>query len=103
MEPSPYRDGCAELSPVVRRAPRESLNGSETGRDAAALSGSLLELPGRDQLIADIPMDFPPRRDDRLRKVVDEAFDQAVEGERTEPLGQSRRPFHVDEQEHSRF
>ena len=48
-------------------------------------------------------MDFAPRRDDRLREIVDEAFDQAMEGERAEPFGQSRRPSHVDQQKHARF
>src|SRR5580704_1363929 len=72
-------------------------------KQAATVSDSLLELPGRDQLIADIPMDFAARRDDRLREVIDEAVDQAMEGERTEPLGKSRRALHVDEQEHPRF
>ena len=75
----------------------------ETGRDAPAVSGPLLELPGRDQLIADIPMDFATRRDDRLGEVVDETINQSMKGERAEPLCQSRRPDHVDEQEHPRF
>ena len=48
-------------------------------------------------------MDFAARRDDRLGEIVDEAVDQAMEGERAEPFGQSRRPLHVDEQEHARF
>ena len=85
MKPGPDRDGCAELSPVVGRASSQPVDGAEAGRDAAAVSNSLFELPGRDQLVADIPMDFAPRRDDRVGKVVDEAFDQAMEAERTEP------------------
>src|ERR1700677_2159911 len=103
MKPGPHRDGCAELSAVVGRPSCEFVDGGETGRDTPAVSDSLLELPGRDQLIADIPMDFAPCRDDRLGEVEHETIEQAMKGERAKPLGQSRGALHVEEQEHPLF
>src|SRR5271170_29167 len=63
----------------------------------------LLEPPGRDHFIADIAVDFAARRDYRFSEIHDETVEQAVKYESAEPLGESRRPLHVDEQEHARF
>ena len=43
------------------------------------------------------------RRNDRLGEIEDETVEQTMKGERAEPLRQSRRTLHVEEQEHSRF
>ena len=48
-------------------------------------------------------MDFAARRHDRIGEIDDEAVEQAVKGERAEPLGEPCRPLHVDEQEDPRF
>ena len=48
-------------------------------------------------------MDFAARRDYRFGEIDDETVEQAVKCECAEPLGESRRPLHVDEQEHARF
>src|SRR5271169_338302 len=63
----------------------------------------LLEPPGRDHFIADIAVDFAARRDYRFSEIDDETVEQPVKCECAEALGESRRPLHVDEQEHARF
>jgi hypothetical protein len=103
MELGPYRDGRAEFARVIGRVSSQLVDGGETGRDAAVVRGPLFELPGRDQLIANVAMDFSARRYNRLGEIEVETIEQAMKGERTQPLGQSRRALHVEEQEHSRF
>ena len=103
MEPGSHSDGHAEFAAVMGRMSNQLVHCAETGRDAPAVCGPLLELPGRNQLIANIPMDFATRRDDRLSEIEDETIEQAMKGERAEPLGQSRRTLHVEEQEYPRF
>ena len=54
MEPGADIDRGAEFAAVIGRALRELVDGGETGCDAARRRFSLLELPGRDHLVADV-------------------------------------------------
>ena len=58
MKSSSDSDGRPEFTAAIGRRSAQLVDGAEAGRDAAAIGDSLLELPGRDQFIADVAMDF---------------------------------------------
>ena len=80
-----------------------SIHRGEAGGDAVSVCDPLVELPGRYQFVADVAVDFTARRCDRFGEIDDEAVEQAVKGERAEPLGECGRSLHVDEEKHARF
>src|SRR6185437_8834958 len=58
MEPGPDRDAHPKVAVVVGRAAAQSLHRVETRFEAARRCDAVLELPGRDELVADIAMDL---------------------------------------------
>jgi hypothetical protein len=67
------------------------------------LPDPFFELPCRDQFVAHIAVDFAAGRDNWVSKIGHKTIEQAVKGKRAEPLSQSRRALHVDEQQNPLF
>src|ERR1700677_3664131 len=58
MQPGAEIRGGAEFADIFWRETRQTLHRGEAGRYAMGVRNALRELPGRDQLIADIAVDF---------------------------------------------
>ncbi len=101
MQPCADVDRDAELALIGGRLPRQSVEGSEADAPATGLHYAIGELPGGDQLVADITADFASRGDDWRSEIGDETVEPAAEGALAAPLGDSSRTRHIDEQEYA--
>src|SRR5208337_2865881 len=96
-------DGNAEFTPVFARLSGERVKSAEASRYATGLAYPFFELPCRDQFVADVAVDFAAGPDNWVGKIGHKTIEQAVKDERAEPLSQSRRALHVDEQQNPLF
>jgi hypothetical protein len=97
--PAMYRR--AEIAHIDRAQRCQSVEGLEASADTVRIRYTVCQSPGRDQLIADISVDFAIGSYDRLSDIDDKAIDQAVEGELSKPLGERGRALYIDEQKHA--
>src|SRR5208282_6353095 len=94
---------CTEVAQIGGAERCQSVQSIKTGAHAVRVSDTVCQFPGRDQLIADISVDFAIGRHDRFSDIDDKAVDQAVKGEFAEPLSKGGRALYIDEEEYALF
>ena len=89
----------SELALIGRPLRVEPVERGEAGADAPRVVEPWSEPPGRDDLVADIFVDFAAALGDAARHVGDEAVEELQIAEFAQSLGDGGRGAHVDEQE----
>jgi len=101
VQSGPATHRRTEIAHIDRAQRCQSVEGLEASADTVGVRYAVFQFPARDQLIADIAVDFAISSYNRLGDIDHKAIDKTMERELSKPLGERGRALYIDEQEHA--